>query len=60
MASLDLTNTQEGITNSVDGAGTSDSAALGEQVGSYEVELGSSAGDLVPSNLNDVRGAAAA
>ena len=59
LASPDLADEQEGITNSVDVVGTSESAALDEQLGSYEVELGTPAGDLVPSNLNGAEGGAA-
>jgi len=43
---------QESITNAIDGYGTSESAQLGQQVGDLEVEIGTGAGNLVPSNLS--------
>jgi hypothetical protein len=42
---------QEGLTNVIDGDGTSDSAVVGEQVGDLEAQAGEGAGNLVPSKL---------
>lgn len=42
---------QEDLTNVIDGDGTSDSAVIGEQIGSIEAQAGSGAGNLVPSKL---------
>jgi hypothetical protein len=47
----ELANFQEGITNDVDGDGTSNSATIGQQVGQLEVEVGTGAGNQVPSTL---------
>jgi hypothetical protein len=49
-----LANLQEGITNDVDSDGTSDSATIGQQVGQLEVEVGTGAGNQVPSKLPTV------
>ncbi|KAG4442816.1 hypothetical protein IFR05_001697 [Cadophora sp. M221] len=42
---------QEGLTNVIDGEGTSDSAVIGQQIGAVEAQAGSGAGNLVPSKL---------
>ncbi|KAL2069074.1 hypothetical protein VTL71DRAFT_15412 [Oculimacula yallundae] len=51
LVSPELASTQEGITNSVDGYGTSESAAIGEQIGAAEAQAGIELGNLVPSKL---------
>ncbi|CZR57925.1 uncharacterized protein PAC_07815 [Phialocephala subalpina] len=47
----ELADYQEGLTNNIDGDGTSDSTVIGEQVGALEAEAGEGAGNLVPSKL---------
>ncbi|KAH7418089.1 hypothetical protein BKA64DRAFT_738597 [Cadophora sp. MPI-SDFR-AT-0126] len=42
---------QEGLTDVIDGDGTSDSAVIGQQIGAIEAQAGSGAGNLVPSKL---------
>ncbi|PVH84995.1 hypothetical protein DL98DRAFT_609103 [Cadophora sp. DSE1049] len=42
---------QEGLTDVIDGDGTSDSAVIGEQAGAIEAQAGSGAGNLVPSKV---------
>lgn len=51
----DLAAYQEGLTNAIDGDGTSDSAIIGQQVGALEAEAGEGAGNLVPSKLPTAR-----
>jgi hypothetical protein len=51
LADPDLASYQEGLTDTIDGDGTSDSAVVGEQLGGLEVEAGEGAGNLVPSKL---------
>ena len=46
---------QEGLTNNIDGDGTSDSAVIGQQVGALELEAGEGAGNLVPSKVPKLR-----
>lgn len=47
----DVADYQEGLTNNIDGDGTSDSAVIGEQTGALEAEAGEGAGNLVPSKV---------
>jgi hypothetical protein len=51
LADPDLASYQEGLTDTIDGDGTSDSAVVGEQLGALEVEAGEGGGNLVPSKL---------
>lgn len=51
LADPDLASYQEGLTDTIDGDGTSDSTVAGEQLGGLEVEAGEGAGNLVPSKL---------
>lgn len=51
-----LASYQEGLTNTIDRDGTSDSAVIGEQIGALEVQAGEGAGNLVPSNDNALIG----
>ncbi|KAH9224710.1 hypothetical protein DL95DRAFT_473330 [Leptodontidium sp. 2 PMI_412] len=46
---------QEGLTDVIDGDGTSDSAVIGEQIGAIEAQAGSGAGNLVPSKFTGKR-----
>lgn len=52
LADPDLAQYQEEITNNVDGYGTSDSAIIGQQAGALIAEVGTGAGNLVPSRLS--------
>lgn len=47
-----LATYQEGLTDSIDGYGTDDSAVIGEQLGALETQAGEGAGSLVPSKFN--------
>ncbi|KAF4632313.1 hypothetical protein G7Y89_g5815 [Cudoniella acicularis] len=51
LASPNAATYQKGLTNNVDGGGTSDSAVIGQQVGALEVETGEGAGNIVPSKV---------
>ena len=51
LADPNLASYQEGLTNNIDGDGTSDSAVVGQQLGAMEVEAGEGAGTLVPSKV---------
>ena len=51
LASPDVAAQQEAATNSIDGTGTNDSAALGQSIAAQEVTAGTSAGNLVPSKV---------
>ena len=51
LASPDVAAQQEGLTNSIDGTGTSGSAAVGQKIGDVEVQAGTEAGNLVPSTV---------
>lgn len=57
LVSPDAAAYQEGLTNNIDGDGTSDSAVVGQQIGALEVEAGQGAGNLVPTKLPAVKGA---
>lgn len=51
VADPDVANYAEGLGNTIDGDGTSDSATIGKQVGALEVQAGTGAGNLVPSKV---------
>ncbi|KAH7336187.1 hypothetical protein BKA65DRAFT_552851 [Rhexocercosporidium sp. MPI-PUGE-AT-0058] len=51
LASPEAAAYQEGLTNVIDGYGTTDSAVIGQQIGAIEAQAGSGAGNLVPSKL---------
>lgn len=51
LADQDAADYQEGLTDDIDGDGTSDSAVVGEQAGALEVAAGEGAGNLVPSKV---------
>ncbi|KAK0112946.1 hypothetical protein ONS95_014664 [Cadophora gregata] len=51
LVSPDAAAYQEGLTDVIDGDGTSDSAVIGQQIGVIEAQAGSGAGNLVPSKL---------
>jgi hypothetical protein len=51
LADPDVAAYQEGLTDNIDGDGTTDSAVVGEQLGALEVEAGEGAGNPVSSKL---------
>jgi hypothetical protein len=51
VASPNVAEYMQGLTDTIDGDGTSDSATIGQQVGTLEVQAGTGAGNLVPAAL---------